>query len=75
MIDTTAADAALLAAENAAAAAQNARDAAEIQFLDGVTRLSQITENRTTQDANRLKSRYIGAFGYTRWTKLIANSR
>ena len=74
-IDTKAADAAVAAAEAAQAAAVVARDGAEIQFLDSVTRLKDITEGRTTAEANRLKSRYISVFGYDRFVKLTANSR
>jgi hypothetical protein len=75
VIDTKAADAAAAAAEQAAAAAVAARDGAEIAFLDTVTHLKQINDGRTTHEANRLKARYIGVYGYTRWSKLIANSR
>jgi hypothetical protein len=74
-IDTTAADKAALDAETALQAAQAAKDGAEVAFLNTVTHLKQITENRTTFEANRLKSRYIGVFGYDRWVKLTANSR
>lgn len=74
-IDFTKADQAALAAQEALAAANNARDSAEIEWLGSVTKLSQITENRTSSDANRLKSRYIGAFGFNRWQKLVVDSR
>lgn len=74
-IDTKAADAAVAAAEAAAQAAVAARDGAEVAFLDTVTNVKQINENRTAFEANRLKSRYIGTFGLPRWTKLVTNSR
>jgi hypothetical protein len=74
-IDTTAADKAALAAQEALIAANNARDGAEVAWLDSVTRLSQIQEGRTKEDANRLKSKFIGAFGFQRWQKMIADSR
>jgi hypothetical protein len=75
MIDTTKADAAALVAQEALTAANNARDAAEVEWLGSVTRLSQISDNRTTADANRLKSRYISAFGFDRFQKLVVDSR
>jgi hypothetical protein len=74
-IDTTAADKAAVAAEAAAAAAVAAREGAEIQFLDTVTHLKQINDGRTPFEANRLKARYIGVYGYARWVALIARSR
>jgi type II secretory pathway pseudopilin PulG len=74
-IDTTAADAAALAAQEALRMARDAQDAAEVEWLGTVTRVKQITENRTAHDANRLKSRYIAAFGFERWQTLVANSR
>jgi len=74
-IDLAKADAATAAAEQALQDAQKAKDEAELQFLDSCTRLSQISEGRTAQDAARLKSRFIGAFGLPRWTRLCADSR
>jgi hypothetical protein len=74
-VDTTAADQAAVKAAEALVAAQNARDAAEIEWLGNVTRISQIAEGRTSADANRLKSRYITAFGFDRWQRLVADSR
>lgn len=74
-IDTKVADAAALKAQEALIAAQNARDAAEIEWLSNVTRLSQIQEGHTSAEANRLKSRFISAFGFDRWQRLCADSR
>ena len=62
-IDTTAADKAALAAQQALEAANAARDVAEIEWLGNVSRLQQITENRNSADATRLKSRYVSVFG------------
>lgn len=74
-IDTSKADQAAAAALEAAQAARNAQDAAEVEFLDSVTRVSQITDGRTKRDADRLKSRFISAFGFDRWQRLCADSR
>jgi hypothetical protein len=74
---TTAIDpvlAAQQAAEQAAAVAQSAREGAEIEMLSAVTSLKQISEGRTTHDANRLKSRYISVFGIQKWTSLVNRS-
>ena len=62
-------------AEAALAKAEAARDGAELQFLDGVTHLKQISEGRTAFETNRLKSRYLSVFGLTRWTALVTRSR
>jgi hypothetical protein len=60
------------AAEAAQAAAERAIEGAEIQFLDSVTHVKQINERK---DSLKLKARYIGVYGYDRWSKLCADSR
>jgi hypothetical protein len=73
--EISAADQAALAAQKALAEAQAAKDRAELAMLDKVTRLSEIEQGRTRTDANRLKSRYIAAFGLDRYTALVRDSR
>jgi len=74
-IDTKAADAAAIAAQEAARLAREAQSTAEIEWLGNVKRISEITANRTTIEGNRLKSLYIKAFGFEKWQRLVADSR
>jgi hypothetical protein len=74
-VDYSKSEAAALAAQEAMQAAQNAKDAAELEFLDACTSVKQINEGRTKEDATRLKSRYVAAFGFQRWQRLVADSR
>jgi hypothetical protein len=75
MPEPTAVERAVQLAEEAAQVARNAADGAEAEFLSGVTRLSQITEGRTSGEATRLKSRLISLRGYAAWSKICADSR
>ena len=67
-------DAAQAAAEAARLAAA-AEAAKELEWLGSVKNIKEIEQGRTQFAATRLKSRYVQAFGYDRWVKLMADSR
>ena len=74
-IDTKAAEQAAAAALEAARVAREAQSAAEVEWLNSIKRISEITTGRTAFEGNRLKSAYIKAFGFDRWQRLVADSR